>query len=263
MDIKPIICFTIGAAVGASCTYLFASKHFEKKMNESLSEMHDFYEKRQSGELKSEFNESDITKESSPVHVVDLDAMDKEIVDEVKVKLDNDARSRKEIYEKAKKAFTDYSLYSNKGKKVKAEIVKNESDEPDNIDEDYLDTEDDEFEEEAALTEEEAALTEEEEESAELAESLTKNTEPYLINDVQYFTENRTYSKLQLTLYDDGVLCGSNDEPVSDIPNLIGSCIEDSNDFSTKVFYVRNDNLLTDFEVIIEDDAYGYTHDLD
>ena len=259
MDIKPIIGFTIGAAVGASCTYLFAFKRFEKKMNESLSEMHDFYEKRQSGELKRDSNESDIPKESSPVHIVDLDAMDKEIVDEAKVKLDNDAKSRKEMYEKAKKAFTDYSLYSNKGKKVKAEIVKNEPDEPsepDNIDEDYLDTEDDEFEEEAALTEEE-------EESAELAESLTKNTEPYLINDVQYFTENRTYSKLQLTLYDDGVLCGSNDEPVSDIPNLIGSCIEDSNDFSTKVFYVRNDNLLTDFEVIIEDDAYGYTHNLD
>ena len=81
--------------------------------------------------------------------------------------------------------------------------------------------------------------------------------EPYVISPEE-FDENEDYNTVSLTYYADGVLTDERDNVIVDVDSIVG---EDSlnhfGEYEDDSVFVRNDELQTDYEILLDTRNYG------
>lgn len=92
------------------------------------------------------------------------------------------------------------------------------------------------------------------------ADMKKKKTEPYVITPEE-FSELDDYETTTLFYYQDGVVADTNDEVVIDVAELIGlDSLDKFGEYEDDSVFVRNDNLKTDFEILL--DARSFSKDV-
>lgn len=87
-------------------------------------------------------------------------------------------------------------------------------------------------------------------------DEMKKDT-PYVISPDE-FGEIDDYETVSLTYYEDGVLTDESDEPIEDIENTVGyDAFNHFGEYEDDSVFVRNDELMTDYEILMDMRKYS------
>lgn len=238
-QLKGVLVFVSGMAVGAASTYYFVKRYFEVKADDEIICVKEAYEKRlaereehrssATGELKGpeEIEVSDTKKKISELN------NKPDLLDYTKyfkpsgVKLSESS----ELIRDAKKDAIENGL----SEEELAEMERPEDDEP------YSDEED----REQTIEYDDYRL------NGAHKKALEENKPPFEIPPEDYALTCDNYEKVSLLYYVPDDTLANEAEEIVDKDLFVGPCIEDSGfDYNDQeVMYVRNDRLMCDFEI--------------
>lgn len=92
-------------------------------------------------------------------------------------------------------------------------------------------------------------------------EIMSRN-EPYVISPAE-FGEIESYETMTLIYYNDGILADSDKNIVEDIESCIGyESLNHFGEYEEDAVYVRNDDAMTDYEVLLDESDYADLEDI-
>lgn len=229
---KYAIVFLAGATISGGITYILTKKHYEKILEEEISEMRDWV----------------------------YDEENRPIINPVDEEDDEAEMEEKKTYQQIKKPYDTIPQKPELSSLVpKASYKDNYPDgEPEELEDDYLS----ELEAREESVEPDDKTLDWEEEETQYAEKEDKykdvsdfDPDPYLISRMD-FMEEQEYDKDQLTYYaNDNTLVDSDDDIIHDIDGTVGF-----NNLETMaeedLVYIRNDELHMCYEVEIVNASY-------
>lgn len=88
-------------------------------------------------------------------------------------------------------------------------------------------------------------------------QDVIDQSEPYLIDDIQYAEECDHFAKIGLVYYLDDVLCDENEEMLDDIAHTIGQHAYDLLTRHPVNMWVRNESMSVDYEIIVMNGTFN------
>lgn len=234
-NLKNVIIFLSGVAVGAVSTYACVKKYFELKADLEVDSVKSAYE-----DMAAEFEDAKSSK--------DGELSGPEEIDEDKGEREKPTSPIAERFNN-KPPLKDYAkmFKESDGKELKVrEIVRSEDLDPANLegpedDEPYTDEED----EDAQMEYDDYKL------NGEHKKAIAEDRRPYEVDKSDFELTCSNYEKADLLYYiHEDILCDDSGEEISRL-DTIGACLETSgfdND-DRDALYVRNDKLMCDYQV--------------
>lgn len=254
-SLKSVIIFVSGAAVGASSMYFGLKKYFEVKADLEIEEVRRVYDDK--------INEIEGVKSSLEGEI--------EGESEIDDGKDSDKKplSHKEIIEKLnnKPDLTDYTKYFKEKGDVLPGVNETLRDAKEAADKEGL-TEEELAEREGPQDDEPYSDEEDRDETLRYEDhvlngaskdAIENDKEPYEIDPSDFALTCDSYDKISLTWYHFDQVLVNEEEELVDGALLVGHVIEqtgfDQNE--DDVLYIRNDKIMTDFEITKVYEQYG------
>lgn len=237
-EIKILLGFITGAAIGGGITYICTKKHYEKILTEELEEMREW-----AYSSKPEFHDD------AEVNPVDEEELDREGYEEIRAP-----------YDKSPFTKPDLSTFLHQQKKSWKDNY--DEKEPEEVEEeyfdDYLSEQEEKDEEETVESDEREMDWENEETQYEEIGIPDPNPEgdPYLISR-QEFVEETGFDKDQLTYYaEDDTLIDSDGDVLTEVDGMVGYDNLDTMK-EADLIYVRNERLMMCYEIEVLQRSYA------
>lgn len=80
---------------------------------------------------------------------------------------------------------------------------------------------------------------------------------PYTIAPDEFGEDDTNYEQLSFTYYADGVLTDDNDDPVTNVAEIIGDALNHIGEWEPDAVYVRNETLGLEYEILRDERTYA------
>ena len=93
---------------------------------------------------------------------------------------------------------------------------------------------------------------------SELTVENENQPEPYLINEETFFLNEKDYEQITVTYFiNDGIVTDDSDHIISNSTNLFGNALNRIPADEGDVYYIRNNSMETEIEVVLEKESFG------
>lgn len=97
-----------------------------------------------------------------------------------------------------------------------------------------------------------------EDDPSELTVENENQPEPYLINEETFFLNEKDYEQITVTYFiNDGIVTDDSDHIISNPTNLFGNSLNRIPADEEDVYYIRNNSMETEVEVVLEKESFG------